>query len=480
MGPALVVGIGLLGGLACGGSGESGESGGSGGAVSAGVTSSAPSAAELDGGSPPPGGDAGAPGAESPQATLGREAAAHRERPSGALLERACSFEEAVCVHGAVGVSAGALGATLRHAEGALRVQRALGIPPPLPDGLFGGSPALDIYVMPGSEAPFVSIDAEMRIGRFDRSSAFLILPPPDSWDFCEARFRTARAVAEASLMGLDAGAEGGILRMAASYLASLGGPCAPIEMPAIDAFQRFPERAITEPPIEGFFDGAFLFPWYLDEAYGTGRPGSVIVGLIAVAAQRTPPGAWNFHNEPDVFDALRPVVRERGVTLDDVLLDFTVARAFLGSRSDEGHLTDAARLGDSGRPRFEWSVPYSSLPRRLAPLRPIEPTGATYIWLDLEGAPAGAELTFAADWELDVLFRWALVKVDKSGREAGRVTVGGVFGSTHAEKTVVGLANLAGLLVVGVNTGSMDRSRPFDPDEGPFMPRSYTVTLYP
>jgi hypothetical protein len=30
------------------------------------------------------------------------------------------------------------------------------------------------------------------------------------------------------------------------------------------------------------------------------------------------------------------------------------------------------------------------------------------------------------------------------------------------------------------VNTGSMDRSRPFDPDEGPFMPRSYTVTLYP
>lgn len=210
VGPALVVGIGLLGGLACGGSGESGESGGSGGAVSAGVTSSAPSAAELDGGSPPPGGDAGAPGAESPQATLGREAAAHRERPSGALLERACSFEEAVCVHGAVGVSAGALGATLRHAEGALRVQRALGIPPPLPDGLFGGSPALDIYVMPGSEAPFVSIDAEMRIGRFDRSSAFLILPPPDSWDFCEARFRTARAVAEASFMGLDAGAEGG------------------------------------------------------------------------------------------------------------------------------------------------------------------------------------------------------------------------------------------------------------------------------
>jgi hypothetical protein len=84
------------------------------------------------------------------------------------------------------------------------------------------------------------------------------------------------------------------------------------------------------------------------------------------------------------------------------------------------------------------------------------------------------------ADWELDVLFRWALVKVDRDGREVGRVTVAGVFGNTHAEQTVVGLDNLAGVLAVGVNAGSMDRSRPFDPDEGPFMPRSYTVTLYP
>jgi hypothetical protein len=82
------------------------------------------------------------------------------------------------------------------------------------------------------------------------------------------------------------------------------------------------------------------------------------------------------------------------------------------------------------------------------------------------------------ADWELDVLFRWALIKVDRKGRETGRQTVAGIFGSTHAERTVLGLDDLAGILVVGVNTGSMDRGRPFDPDEAPFMPRSYTITL--
>jgi hypothetical protein len=55
---------------------------------------------------------------------------------------------------------------------------------------------------------------------------------------------------------------------------------------------------------------------------------------------------------------------------------------------------------------------------------------------------------------------------------------VAGLFGASHAERTLVGLDNLAGVLVVGVNVGSMDRSHPFDPDEQPGMPHGYAVTL--
>jgi hypothetical protein len=58
----------------------------------------------------------------------------------------------------------------------------------------------------------------------------------------------------------------------------------------------------------------------------------------------------------------------------------------------------------------------------RLAPLRPIEATGATYLWLDLAGVKEDAEVTFVADWESGVLFHWALVKVDKAGFEVGQV----------------------------------------------------------
>ena len=92
-------------------------------------------------------------------------------------------------------------------------------------------------------------------------------------------------------------------------------------------------------------------------------------LGLLALATQRTPAGAWDYKNEPDIFDILRATMRDRGSNLENLLLDFAVARAFVGSRSDGGHLGDVTRFGDAGRVRFEWAVPFASLPRRLAPL---------------------------------------------------------------------------------------------------------------
>jgi hypothetical protein len=278
-------------------------------------------------------------------------------------------------------------------------------------------------------------------------------------------------------VLGYDAGAEAGAVSMASTYFASLVAECLPVETVAVDEFQRHPERSFIagDPSVP---DGAMLFPWFLDDTVGVNGPGHAMMGLLAMASQRTPPGSWEWQNEPDTFDVLRATMKSHGATLDGLLLDFAVARAFVGSRSDGGHLADVDRFGDAGRVRFEWSVPFATLPRRLAPLAPIEPTGMTYVWLDLSGAPPGSDITFVADWEQPAFFRWSLVKVDKNGAEAGRMDVPGVFGANHAEKTMLGLHGLAGVIVVGVNTGSDDRAHPFDPDEQPLMPHGYTVTL--
>jgi hypothetical protein len=421
-------------------------------------------------------GDAGAP-ADEPQ-TTGREAAPARERPDPAAAPvTACSFSEPVCVHAAASVDPGATMWTLRRAEHALRAYRALGFPAPLPDGALGGGPAYDLYLLPGEPAPATVADLVASGDAWDRASAFTVLPPPSPRSGCEASFSIAQALAHAVGLRIDAGAEAGALSMESSYLASLVAPCESVELAAVDDLQRHPERSFAAGDPDQP-DGALLFPWFLDDTYGRAGPGRVILALLGLAVQKTPPGSWTWNNEPDVFDVLRATMKDRGSTLDELLLDFAVARAFVGSRSDGAHLSDVERYGDAGRVRFEWAIPFGSLPRRLAPGAPIEATGMTYLWVDLAASPEAAELTFVADWELPSLFRWALVKVDKQGAEVGRVDVAGIYGASHAERTVVGLDGLSGLLVVGVNTGSIDRGHPFDPDEQPLMPHGYTVTL--
>ncbi|WP_437634779.1 hypothetical protein [Sorangium sp. So ce854] len=430
--------------------------------------------------------DAGAPDADPP--ADGRPVVSPVQRPDARdAPQRACSFTLPVCAHAPADVPGAAVLEGLAHLEAAMRAYDALGLPRPLPDGERGGGPSYDLYLERGPRRGPLRVGHDMRAPgeRFDTASAFAVAAAPaPGRGGCASASDAAYALAHAVAARLDAGAEEGALAMAASYLAAVAAPCPAEELAAVDAFQRAPERALTGAAL-GALDGALLFPWYLDDAYGTGTPAQVATSLLAIAAQPTPAGAARFRGEPDVFDALRASLRARGKDLGDLLLDFAVARAFLGSRSDGAHLSDAARFGDFGRVRFEWSLPYATLPRRVAPLRPIEPTGATYLWLDLaaEGAAgaadlAAAEITFVADWELPALFRWAIVKVDRQGAEAGRVEVAGIFGSSRAQRTVVGLDGLAGLLIVGVNAGSMIRSRPFDPDDAPFMPHGYAVWL--
>lgn len=364
----------------------------------------------------------------------------------------------------------------LHSAERFYRVVFALGLPQPLPDNHLGGDDRYDIYLLRESTTPLTTADWMPAGSTWDRASAFTILTPPVSPFGCDSEAMVARALARAAVLGIDAGIEDSAMAIVESHVADIIADCAVTTTAAIDDVQRFPHRGI------GFrhadeASGDFLFGRYLDDTYGIGIPGGVLFSLLAVSSQRSPRDALHFANEPDLFDALRSNTRARGKPIDDLLLEYAVHRAFVGSRSDDGHLVDVAKYGDAGRVRFEWAIAHATLPRRLAPLRPIEATGATYLWVDLQGAPDDLDLGFVADWEAGVMFHWAIVKVDAQGIEMGSVSIAGIRGTTHAERSIVGLRGVAGLVIVGVNVGSIDRSQPFDPDELE-MARSYTVTL--
>lgn len=401
-----------------------------------------------------------------------------RTRPDPAIVPlRACSFRAPVCVHAAANVEEASIMHVLFSAEKFYRVTAALGLPQPLPDDRRGGDDRYDLYVLPEAAGGQTIADWTTSTPTWDRTSAFSIVPPPIAPFACDTEALIARMLARAAAWRVDAGLEDSTLSMMESYVADVATDCTMTSIAAVDDFQRFPERTL------GFHltdeaSGAILFSRFLDDTYGAGVPGSVFFSLLSVAGQHRPTARGHYENEPDFFDALRNNSQGRGKPFDDLLLEFAVNRAFVGSRSDNGHLNDVDKYGDLGRVRFEWSVPYSTLPRRLAPMRPIEALGATYIWVDMQGAPEEPNLAFVADWEAGVLFHWLIVKVDARGIELGRISIAGIRGATHAERSLLELRGAAGLLIVGVNTGSIDRGLPFDPDEQE-LPRSYTVTVF-
>jgi hypothetical protein len=382
-----------------------------------------------------------------------------------------------------LGTSASVVLDTLKDLERASSmIVDTMGLPAPLFDGRLGGSPAFDLYlVAPGTHALG---NAATTTGRddpepapYDRASAFALLR--DDLSGARRAHFVARAFASAIGWGIDA-AESPVVREGnAGYIAELVAPCGAASSEAIDDFQSHPERAVIAPGARGLAVGMPL-AWYLDFTLGSGMPGAIPTALAFIGGQRTPNGNLRWENEPDLYDAIRGVLKARtpSVTIGDFWLEFAIARLFMGSRDDGVHFPETAFAGSAGRVRFDWSVPFSSLPRRLSPEHPIDPSGASFVWIDLRGAPANARLVFRVEWEAPVPFRWALVRIAADGTEASRVVITSQQKTTAAEKNLEGLEGLAGVAVVGVNVGDLALDDPFDPDHEPYEPHSYVLTI--
>ncbi len=386
-----------------------------------------------------------------------------------------CSLSEPVCVHAAgdkrvpVSVAAGAL----EVAERTLRFLRGNDLALPIEDGALGGGPEFDVYLSSEVTSSRAHDDPASLIGANDSASAFGLVTTAHRG--CELASDVARAVAQAALIGLDPGADGATLGIGSSQLAAVVAPCFRVEAAALDQFQRAPERALVE-ATPSTFAGAALWADYLEETYGKGGPPRLWTEFVALEGQRTPATSFVWISEPDVYDILRRLLHGLGSSLDEAGLGFAVARAFVGSRSDGNRLADTERYGDLGRVRFDWSVPITSLPRRLR-TRPIEATGATFGWLDTAGAVDTDGLVLVAECEHTYAVRWALVTVDGEGKELGRHTAGR-WGDDTVQISLSSLKDVAGVLVVGSVAGHDDRELPFDPDEGSVATAVCEVTL--
>lgn len=392
------------------------------------------------------------------------------QRPAAALPVR-CDLRAEVCVHGGSDEVASAL---LQAASGALDTYLGLRLPRPRLDAPLGGDGRLDVYVREGAPAA-AFLDPGAASSGPDLGTGFVLSPPLGRG--CHDRQALATAVAQVILLGQDAALQPNTIAMLSRHLGRLAEPCDLLELEDVDTAQRSPERSFIG-EADAPSPAAFLFPWFLENKYGTNEPGKLTMALAAISAQSTRAGP--LVDEPDIFDALRITQQRNQTSLADTLLEFAIHRAFIGSRSDELHMLDVARYGALGRVRVEWNVSHGSLPRTLRPLRPIEPLGSTYLQVDLQGAPADGEVTYVIDWESPVGFSWAVLKLDETGAELGRKEILPVLGSTHVEGTIRDLKGASALLIVGVNEGESRRDEPFDPGTLQESPKSFIITLAP
>lgn len=390
-------------------------------------------------------------------------------RPS--LPLRRCDANQPVCIHADAKIARddfARVRASAARAWGA--IVDTLQMPPPLFDGDSGGDPRLDLYlarVADASDPLLVGRDAPSLIEDHDGAPAFLVVDPRlVARGGCELDATIARGVARACAMGLDVAETEVVVDGFSRYLSSLVAPCSSLRQVPFEAMQREPWHSLT--------DSAFAiedFARFVDVERGEGY-GALVPALLSMAIQKkgivvpAPEdfeyGPVHFRNEPTVFDVMAATLSDEGASLDDLFLDAAVARVLEHPQTP---------------PTFEWRVPVSTLPRRLAVSRGIEPTGLTFVRIDLDRAPKGDAVEIKWNWEQGSRFRWSAIKLDAKGRDVGRPGIPSLERAREQMVEVRHLDGVASVLVVGVNLG--DPMRPWRPDDPPSPPHGYEIAIF-
>lgn len=421
----------------------------------------------------------GQPGKKDPVQTdpwlpTGALVPTHLGRPATGEVP-GCSFRAPVCVHRGPGVGPEAARNALEALESAYQaLVVTLRLPRPASDLGAGGTDALDLYLTAGPSRLQVGVEPIIG-GQFDRAAGFCTLGEVGHE---RTRRDATLCVGEAIALALDPAETPHLRRAYAAHLWGLVGTPTAADLEAVDEVQAHPERALATRELGPSSEGAALLFEYLDARRGLGAPGTLATSMFSVAVTKTEPRAVLWNNSPDVFDALRRALDENPRDTAQLFADLAVTRGFVGARDDGSHLPAMEWTGSFGRARFDWSIKLSSLPRRVASLRPIEPLGATYVWLELDQDLGEKELGFQAEWESPVSFQWAIVRVGAEGEEIGRIYPPFVERGGAVEQTLSDLKGVRGLLIVGTNLGGVSLAHPFDPDYAPFEPHGCTVYL--
>lgn len=309
----------------------------------------------------------------------------------------------------------------LRALEDTYRLLERTRWPTHLPDGGYGGTDDFDLYLAddpPRSTDAFA--DTENSWALLDEVTTFAVMDAdvdPVALEAC-----VASAYAEALLYSQDPAESLAWRRATADFVSWLvTGRFGCDEAVAIQ--QREPWRS----PIDGAAGsgaGGAGFLAFLSERHDRGS-GAFIRDLWALARQNT----WEGHGlraSPDLWEALRVLIEMSEDTMEELVLDYSVARWFTGDPPRERQAPEpvlAAMPRDAIVPYID-TIRWAELSEYSeAADPPIEPLGTGYVEIDVSGAPPNATLELWLRGEYGV--EWAMVafRVDRRRHELGRVS---------------------------------------------------------
>lgn len=380
-----------------------------------------------------------------------------------------CSNKHFACVHAEPAVAANVVEASASLDRAWDVLTGALDYPAPDPDPSTG---VYDVYLRDAAGLAETHVSHRTLPSISDRASAFSIVD--GRLNGCMRDLEIARQLARAIGMRLAPMTDEGSSIAEAGYIARLAVPCAMSLVDGIDSFQKNPSTALVRGG-----NGAALFYWWIDDAFGR-IPGGMVGAMWQAAPTVTAAGADRWIGEPDGFDVLRKTFKGAlmtGSTIDDLFVDFAVARALIGPIADDAHLLESQTLGDAAKIALDWDIPWPTGPRKLASPRGVGPGGSAYVRIDRKGAAPGSRLRVELEWENHARMKWIAVRLDGNGREKSRVPVGIHDRTTDGNLTLTELDDTAAVLLVGMNGGDWT---PFDPEDLDWPAHGWTASIAP
>lgn len=280
-----------------------------------------------------------------------------------------------------------------------------LGFAPPLDDGgACGPDGRYDVFIWPGVDGAYVASVTENPATPHNDYSTYMAINPYGVYGGGLLDTTLAHEFNHAVQASDDWWESATIFEMSATFVEALVYPEQDDYFYTLEDFQATPQWSVfyNDDYETWHMYGAAMFLHFLKENYFPNDPG--FIARVWQASRSPPPD-----DRPDYLDAIREVLlTERGVDLDEAIVEFMQWRWFVAEFDDGAHFEHGA----------DWPVPvsYQQLDAAEASIDlPLEAMsyGGVYLRIVNDGT---AERTFAVDLtEDDMDAAWHLTAVDGS-----------------------------------------------------------------